>query len=101
MSSNGRTPLLHAEENSFDREEDNADNFQVKHVSNSSLNRSFSAESGQFGDGAIISYHDLCYSVRTKVRGVKTEKQIIKNLRCNLGVLITSLYNTVDYRYDK
>ena len=85
MSISGRTPLLYAQENSFDGEEDAAI------TSHNHVSQSFSAESGEFGGGAVISYHDISYSVKTKVRGVQTEKQIIKNLRCDIRMSFTSL----------
>ena len=85
MSNNGRTPLLQREENSFENhlyEGDGNSRAICKDTSHSTLSWSFSAESGQYaGGGAVISYHDICYSIRTKQKGIKKEKQIIRNLR--------------------
>ena len=88
MSENGRTPLLQREENSFENhlyEGDGNSRAMYKDTSHSTLSRSFSAESGQYGGGAAISYHNICYSITTKEKGVKTEKEIIKNLRWDLS----------------
>lgn len=89
MSSNGRTPLLQKEETSFEnRDEEEANSRAMyKHSIHSSFSRSFSAESGQFGaGGAVISYHDICYSISTKEKGVTKEKPIIKHLRCEFFI---------------
>lgn len=103
---NGKTPLLHAHENPFDGEEKcQSDSARQKHitVSNSKssfISRSFSAESesSQFGDGAtLISYHDVGYTVYTKEKGIKTEKHIIKNLRCNHGLVLSQSLFVCDY----
>lgn len=97
---NGKTPLLHAQENPSDGEEKcHSESARQKHitVSNSKssfISRSFSAESesSQFGDGAtLISYHDVGYTVYTKEKGIKTEKHIIKNLRCNHDLVFNQI----------
>ena len=97
MTDNGKTPLLQAKENSFENQGEEEDNSgaMYKHASNSTISRSFSAESGQFGDGAVISYHDICYSIETKEKGVRREKQIIKNLRWELSVSMILLWTQV------
>ncbi|XP_068750972.1 broad substrate specificity ATP-binding cassette transporter ABCG2-like [Montipora capricornis] len=38
------------------------------------------SNSNQFGSTTVISYHNICYSVTTKEKGIKKERQIIKNL---------------------
>ena len=103
---NGKTPLLLVQENPFDGEEKcHSDSARQKHitVSNSKSSfigsRSFSAESesSQFGDGAtLISYHDVGYTVYTKEKGIKTEKHIIKNLRCNHGLVLNQILFVCD-----
>lgn len=82
MTSSEKTPLLQSAENVLGshHEVNNTPHAVQKNASHSTLSRSFSNESGQFG-GAVISYHDICYSITTKQKGVKTERKIIKNLR--------------------
>ncbi|KAJ7372887.1 ATP-binding cassette sub- G member 2 [Desmophyllum pertusum] len=79
ISCSGRTPLFHAEENCFENQHEAEDNTACKHVGRRSMSFSSSTESGH-DSGTVISYHNICYSINTKVKGVNTKKQIIKNL---------------------
>ena len=80
MSANEKTPLLQNEANSFEAHDASSHNGarSFGHVGKDSS--SLSSGSGPKA-GSLISYHDICYKITTKVNGVKTEKEIIKHLR--------------------
>ncbi|KAK2560544.1 Broad substrate specificity ATP-binding cassette transporter ABCG2, partial [Acropora cervicornis] len=54
--------------------------YDDKPMEQSQLSQSFSDDSDQLGREAVISYHNICYSITTKEKGVKKEREIIKNL---------------------
>ncbi|XP_068705130.1 broad substrate specificity ATP-binding cassette transporter ABCG2-like [Montipora foliosa] len=82
ISSNEKTPLLGTEHPTLENHRTHdVPVYDTKPNGPSPLSRSFSTDSNQFGSTTVISYHNICYSVTTKEKGIKKERQIIKNLR--------------------
>ena len=82
ISNNEKTPLLGTEQPTLENHRTcDVPVYENKPNGPSPLSRSFSTDSNQFGSTAVISYHNICYSVATKQKGIKKERQIIKNLR--------------------
>ncbi|XP_068738261.1 broad substrate specificity ATP-binding cassette transporter ABCG2-like [Montipora capricornis] len=81
ISSNEKTPLLGTEQPTLENHRTHdVPVYDTKPNGPSPLSRSFSTDSNQFGSTTVISYHNICYSVTTKEKGIKKERQIIKNL---------------------
>ncbi|XP_068750941.1 broad substrate specificity ATP-binding cassette transporter ABCG2-like [Montipora capricornis] len=81
ISSNEKTPLLGTEHPTLENHRTHdVPVYDTKPNGPSPLSRSFSTDSSQFGSTAVISYHNICYSVTAKEKGIKKERQIIKNL---------------------
>ncbi|XP_068691282.1 broad substrate specificity ATP-binding cassette transporter ABCG2-like [Montipora foliosa] len=81
ISSNEKTPLLGTEHPTLENHRTHdVPVYDTKPNGPSPLSRSFSTDSSQFGSTTVISYHNICYSVTTKEKGIKKERQIIKNL---------------------
>ena len=82
ISSNEETPLLGTEQTTFKNHRAcDTPMYDDKPMEHSQLSQSFSDDSDQQGGEAVISYHNICYSITTKEKGVKKEREIIKNLR--------------------
>lgn len=81
ISSNEETPLLGTEQTTFkNHRRCDTPMYDDKPMEHSQLSQSFSDDSDQQGREAVISYHNICYSITTKEKGVKKEREIIKNL---------------------
>ncbi|XP_068752637.1 broad substrate specificity ATP-binding cassette transporter ABCG2-like isoform X1 [Montipora capricornis] len=81
ISSNEKTPLLGTEHPTLENHRTHdVPVYDTKPNGPSPLSRSFSTDSNQFGSTTVISCHNICYSVTTKEKGIKKERQIIKNL---------------------
>ncbi|XP_068691451.1 broad substrate specificity ATP-binding cassette transporter ABCG2-like isoform X2 [Montipora foliosa] len=81
ISSNEKTPLLGTEHPTLENHRTHdVPVYDTKPNGPSPLSQSFSTDSNQFGSTTVISYHNICYSVTTKEKGIKKERQIIKNL---------------------
>ena len=82
ISNDEKTPLLGTEQPTLENHRTcDVPVYENKPNGPSPLSRSFSTDSNQFESTAVISYHNICYSVATKQKGIKKERQIIKNLR--------------------
>lgn len=82
ISSNEQTPLLGTEQTALKNHRAcDMPMSDDKPMDHSQLSQSFSDDSDQLGKEAVISYHNICYSITTKEKGVKKEREIIKNLR--------------------